>query len=178
MWWSSRRRRLRNHHSCKCLRPQDGQSLTPSTSKYMGLDTAPNATELIGAVSGVTFAGGLLGALLQSQQSDRLGRQKSVALSCVLAVIGGALQAGSVNIGMFIAARLVAGLGIGESPSATRMPPSDSHRRTVRFHTPLPERDLSTQVSWSDCWSSWHLHLLGYHLVQVCVTPSAKPFRY
>lgn len=79
----------------------------------MGLDTAPNATELFGAVNGVTLAGGLIGALLQSEQSDRLGRKKSVALSCAICVLGGALQAGSVHIAMFIVSRLIAGLGVG-----------------------------------------------------------------
>lgn len=80
----------------------------------MGLDTASNATELFGAVNGVFIAGGLIGALLQSEQSDRLGRQKSVAFSCAIAVVGGGLQAGSVHIAMFIVSRLIAGLGIGK----------------------------------------------------------------
>ena len=80
----------------------------------MGLDTASNATQLNGAVNGVFFAGGLIGALLQSQQSDVLGRQKSVALSCAISVLGGALQAGSIHIAMFIVARMIAGLGIGK----------------------------------------------------------------
>ncbi len=85
----------------------------------MGLDTAPNATELFGAVNGVFIAGGLIGALLQSEQSDRLGRRKAVAVSCAISVIGGALQAGSVHIAMFIVSRLIAGLGIGEAELIT-----------------------------------------------------------
>jgi len=96
-------------------------ALTPSTSTYMGLDTASNATQLIGAASGVFFAGGLIGALLQARQSDKLGRQNSVALSCAVAVLGGALQAGSVHIAMFIAARMIAGLGVGKRARDMRM---------------------------------------------------------
>ena len=79
----------------------------------MHLDTAPNASQLSGAVSGVFFAGGLMGALLQSKTSDRLGRRKSVFLCSVFGVLGGALQAGSVHIAMFIVARMIAGLGVG-----------------------------------------------------------------
>lgn len=86
----------------------------------MGLDTASNAPELNGAVNGVFIAGGLIGALLQSEQSDRLGRQKSVALSCAVSVLGGALQAGSVHIAMFIGARLISGLGIGKAGRSKR----------------------------------------------------------
>ena len=73
----------------------------------MGLDTASNAPQLNGAVNGVSIAGGLIGAIVQSEQSDRLGRQKSVALSCAISVVGGALQAGSVHIAMFIVARQI-----------------------------------------------------------------------
>lgn len=79
----------------------------------MGLDTASNATQLVGAVNGVYIDGGLIGALLSSQTSDRLGRQKSVSLSSAVAVLGGALQTGSVHIAMFIVARLLARVGIG-----------------------------------------------------------------
>ena len=80
----------------------------------MDLDTASNATQLVGAVNGVYIAGALIGSLLSSQTSDSLGRKKSVFLSAALAALDGALQAGSVHIGMFIVARLVAGLGIGK----------------------------------------------------------------
>ena len=83
------------------------------SSKYMHLDSASNATQLTGAVSGCFFAGGLIGALLQSKASDKLGRRQSVFLCCALGVLGGALQAGSVHIAMFIVSRLISGLGIG-----------------------------------------------------------------
>jgi len=119
---------------------QSFQALISSTSTYMGLDTAPNATQLIGAANGLSFAGGLIGALLQAKQSDKLGRQKSVALSCAIAVLGGALQAGSVHIAMFIVARMIAGLGVGKRAREIRMQQSsDFYRGTVCFHTPLPE---------------------------------------
>jgi MFS family permease len=79
----------------------------------MGLDTAPNATQLTGAANGCYIAGALIGSIMSSQASDVLGRKKSVFFASLISVLGGALQAGSVNIAMFIAARLVAGLGIG-----------------------------------------------------------------
>lgn len=79
----------------------------------MGLDTASNATQLTGAINGVYIAGALIGSLLSSQSSDVLGRRMSIFISAAFAVLGGALQAGSVHIAMFIVARLLAGLGIG-----------------------------------------------------------------
>lgn len=84
----------------------------------MGLDTASNATQLTGAANGCYIAGALIGSLISSRASDILGRKKSVFSASALAVLGGALQAGSVHIAMFIVARLVAGLGIGKSCAA------------------------------------------------------------
>ncbi|KAI1617377.1 general substrate transporter [Exophiala viscosa] len=85
----------------------------PSFVEYMQLATLPNANDLIGAVSGAYFAGGMVGAIVTSEATDYLGRRISIFISCLIACIGGALQAGSVNMGMFIAARLLSGLGIG-----------------------------------------------------------------
>lgn len=81
----------------------------------MGLDTASNATQLNGAVSGVYIAGALIGSILSSQTSDFLGRRWSVFIASTFAAVGGALQAGSINIAMFIASRLLTGFGIGMS---------------------------------------------------------------
>ncbi|KAK6373981.1 hypothetical protein LTS17_007951 [Exophiala oligosperma] len=85
----------------------------PSFIVYMGLDKAANATQLTGATNGVYIAGALIGSLLSSQSSDVLGRRMSILVAAVFGVVGGALQAGSVHIAMFIVARLLAGLGIG-----------------------------------------------------------------
>jgi MFS family permease len=81
----------------------------------MHLDTASNATQLLGAVNGVYIAGALIGSILSSYATDALGRRKSLSMTSALATVGGILQAGSVNMAMFIAARLIAGLGIGSS---------------------------------------------------------------
>jgi MFS family permease len=88
--------------------------LTTVTSEYMRLAVLPNAKALIGAVSGVYFAGGIIGAIVTSEATDYFGRRVSIFISCLVGCIGGALQAGSINMSMFIAARLIAGLGIGE----------------------------------------------------------------
>lgn len=85
-------------------------------SEYMRLATLPNANDLIGAVSGAFLAGGMVGAIVTSEATDYLGRRVSIFISCLVGCVGGALQAGSINMGMFIAARLLAGLGIGEYP--------------------------------------------------------------
>lgn len=66
-------------------------------------------------MNGLYTAGGLVGALSSSWLADRLGRKKQIFGAAIAAVIGGALQAGSVNVGMFIFFRFVNGLGVGTS---------------------------------------------------------------
>jgi MFS family permease len=72
----------------------------PSFIAYFKLATRPNATQLEGAINGLFQAGGLVGALSCNGIADWLGRRKALLLGAISALIGGALQAGSVNIGM------------------------------------------------------------------------------
>ncbi|KAK5100049.1 hypothetical protein LTR70_008011 [Exophiala xenobiotica] len=85
----------------------------PSFIAYFQLDTRSNAANLMGAINGLFQAGGLVGALSCGSCADWLGRRKAILIASVTSVVGGALQAGSVSIGMYIAMRFVTGLGIG-----------------------------------------------------------------
>lgn len=58
-------------------------------------------------------AGSLVGALLVTQLADRLGRKKTVILSGIVWVIGAILQCASVNRGMLVVGRIIAGLSVG-----------------------------------------------------------------
>ncbi|KAJ9623170.1 fructose symporter [Taxawa tesnikishii (nom. ined.)] len=57
--------------------------------------------------------GAVGGALLLSPCNEYLGRKWSIIVSCILYTIGGALEAGSINYGMIVAARVILGLGVG-----------------------------------------------------------------
>jgi MFS family permease len=59
------------------------------------------------------LAGGLLGAVVQAPISNRFGRRIATGSGAILAVISGALQAGSVHVAMFIVARLLCGISCG-----------------------------------------------------------------
>ncbi|KAL4875014.1 general substrate transporter [Aspergillus karnatakaensis] len=85
----------------------------PSFTAYFGLDTANDANALEGAMNGLFQAGGLFGTLISSWAADKYGRCKAIFAYTVVTVIGGALQAGSVHIAMFLVARFMTGLGIG-----------------------------------------------------------------
>ncbi|OQV09528.1 hypothetical protein CLAIMM_13641 [Cladophialophora immunda] len=68
---------------------------------------------IIGACNGVFSAGGFLGAVLMGWWCEARGRKEALAGSTVVSLVGGALSAGSVHIGMFLAARTITGIGVG-----------------------------------------------------------------
>ncbi|KAF2717030.1 MFS sugar transporter-like protein [Polychaeton citri CBS 116435] len=57
--------------------------------------------------------GAVAGAVLISPCNEYFGRRWSIIISCVLYTIGGALEAGAINYGMIIAARVILGMGVG-----------------------------------------------------------------
>ncbi|KAJ6028887.1 uncharacterized protein N7446_011775 [Penicillium canescens] len=83
--------------------------------RYLDLDPTlnPAAESLQGATNGIFQTGGFFGALLLTPVADRLSRRGSILMSCLFLVIGGALQAASVHIGMFLAMRFITGMGVG-----------------------------------------------------------------
>ncbi|OQU93650.1 hypothetical protein CLAIMM_00132 [Cladophialophora immunda] len=83
----------------------------PSFISYMGLDTNPNATALIGALTSLFYAGGALGSVLNSFMADRWGRKVTLTTASIILIISEACLAGSVNIAMFITFRFFVGVG-------------------------------------------------------------------
>lgn len=81
----------------------------------MGLDKASNSTELIGTMNGLFQVGGFIGTFVASWLADKYGRRLAIFVACAIFILGGALQAGSVAISMFIVARFITGWGVCES---------------------------------------------------------------
>ncbi|KAB2099923.1 hypothetical protein AG0111_0g11941 [Alternaria gaisen] len=57
--------------------------------------------------------GAIAGAFLISPCNEYFGRRWAILISCILYTIGGALEAGSMNYGMIVAARVILGAGVG-----------------------------------------------------------------
>lgn len=83
----------------------------PSFNAYMNLDTNRNAEGLIGTMTGLFYAGGVFGCILNSWLADKYGRKWTMIIASSIVIISTACLAGSVNIGMFIAFRFFVGLG-------------------------------------------------------------------
>lgn len=86
----------------------------PSFIDYFNLQSSNRSATIIGAINGVYQAGGIFGTLSTTLLADRLGRRKAIFCGALCVVVGGALQAGSVHIAMFLVARLLTGIGIGK----------------------------------------------------------------
>ncbi|CAG8948078.1 unnamed protein product [Penicillium salamii] len=59
------------------------------------------------------IAGEALGALTQTFIGDKLGRIRFMQMMCIIVTIGTVIQTASVNIGMFLAGRALAGYAVG-----------------------------------------------------------------
>jgi MFS family permease len=68
---------------------------------------------LTGAVVAIYIAGEACGALFQTALGDKLGRIRFMQLMCIIVTIGTAVQTGSINLGMFLAGRGIAGFAVG-----------------------------------------------------------------
>lgn len=88
------------------------QSLISGANLYLpkdlGLTTRQNSL-----VNSAMPLGAVGGALILSPSNEYFGRRWSIIISTILYTIGAALEAGSINYGMIVAARVILGLGVG-----------------------------------------------------------------
>lgn len=59
------------------------------------------------------IAGEAVGALTQTFIGDKLGRIRFMQLMCVVVTVGTVIQTAAVNMGMFLAGRVLAGFSVG-----------------------------------------------------------------
>lgn len=91
----------------------------PSFFKSLNLEPTPGkpgydrTASLLGAFNGVNAAGALLGAFSNAYLANRFSRKYTIQIGASILIVGAALCAGSVNVAMFMVARIIAGYGIG-----------------------------------------------------------------
>lgn len=89
----------------------------PDFFTYIGLDTTgPGkgyANSVIAAWNCLLYVGAVIGGVLYSFISNKWGRKPPLSFGCVCVFVGGALQAGCVDVAMLAVARVVIGVGIG-----------------------------------------------------------------
>ncbi len=72
---------------------------------------------ILGAMNGLFCAGGFFGSLFIGWSSNAMGRKNSLYVALPVAILGGALQAGAVNIAMFLVGRFIGGVAVGACSS-------------------------------------------------------------
>ncbi|GME48245.1 hypothetical protein G7Z17_g7062 [Neofusicoccum parvum] len=85
----------------------------PTFLHYFNLDSSGNAAAITGGLNGLYQAGGLFGSLSSAWAADKVGRRKAIGAAAMTCILGGALQAGSAHVAMFMIARFITGFGTG-----------------------------------------------------------------
>ncbi|KAK4548329.1 hypothetical protein LTR36_010199 [Oleoguttula mirabilis] len=88
------------------------QSLISGANLFLPADLGLTTQQNSLVNSGMPL-GAVGGALILAPCNEIFGRRMSIIISCALYTIGGALEAGSINYSMIIAARVILGLGVG-----------------------------------------------------------------
>jgi Na+/melibiose symporter-like transporter len=88
------------------------QSLISGANLYLPKDLGLTTRQNSLVNSGMPL-GAVGGALLLSPANEILGQRMAIIISTILYTVGAALEAGSINYGMIIAARVILGVGVG-----------------------------------------------------------------
>ncbi|KAF9237151.1 MFS transporter [Melanogaster broomeanus] len=84
---------------------------------FIHIIEGPTATELTGShnslITSILSAGTFFGALIAGDCADWYGRRPTIIAGCAIYTAGVALQAASHGLGLIVAGRLVAGVGVG-----------------------------------------------------------------
>ncbi|KAL2208325.1 general substrate transporter [Sarocladium strictum] len=87
----------------------NGMQSLPYWQESFGNPTGANLGTLVNAIN----IGVLVSATFSSQLCEVLGRKKPITMGTFLVVLGSALQSGAISLGMFVAGRIIIGLGTG-----------------------------------------------------------------
>lgn len=88
------------------------QSLISGANLYMPASLNLDTSQVSLVSSGVPL-GAVGGALMLGPTNEAIGRKNAIIVSLILYTIGAALEAGAINFGMIVAARVILGLGVG-----------------------------------------------------------------
>jgi MFS family permease len=106
---------------------------------YFDLTSTTSGNSIIGATSGLFAGGGAIGALILAWLANKFGRVRAIKVTCVVCIISGAIQAGSIHIAMFLVGRFLSGVGVGLIVTLvpiyqSEVSPAESRGRMVGSH--------------------------------------------
>lgn len=80
--------------------------------QYKAYFNHPNSV-VQGGITASMAGGSLLGCLFASWTGDRIGRRDSMAVACVIFIVGSAIMAAVQSVAMLIVARIINGFAVG-----------------------------------------------------------------
>jgi sugar porter (SP) family MFS transporter len=86
----------------------NGLNILPSYTEYFTLTTASLSLN-----TAALWVGGILSGFVSGQFCDWAGRKKTMFWSSIMCLIGAVIQGCAQNVGMFVAARIIIGFGLG-----------------------------------------------------------------
>lgn len=96
----------------------------------------PNAKHLTGPhnslIVSILSAGTFFGALIAGDCADRIGRRTTIIIGCGIYMVGVVLQSASQGLGLIVAGRLIAGIGVGFESAIVILYMSEICPRKVR----------------------------------------------
>ncbi|TFL00182.1 general substrate transporter [Pterulicium gracile] len=108
-----------------------------------------------GAIVASMPAGSLCGALIVSFLADRIGRKKSIILAGLIWIVGSILQCASVNRGMLVVGRVIAGVAVGIASAVVPVYQSELTPPAIRG------RMVSFQ-QWAITWGILIQYFIGF----------------
>ena len=87
------------------------------SAEFIRIIEGPDATSITSSntslITAILSAGTFFGALIGGDCADIIGRKWTVILGCLIYIIGVILQVATNGLGLIVAGRLIAGLGVG-----------------------------------------------------------------
>ncbi|KAL4799481.1 general substrate transporter [Aspergillus venezuelensis] len=107
------------------------QSVISGANLYLPKDLGLNDRQNSLVNSGMPL-GAVGGALILSPCNEYFGRKWAIIISLILYTIGAALEAGSINYGMMVAARVILGVGVGLEGGTVPVYVAETVERRIR----------------------------------------------
>ncbi|KAF5372329.1 hypothetical protein D9615_009264 [Tricholomella constricta] len=122
-----------------------------NNKSYLRVFNKPGPTAQGGIVASMP-AGSLFGALLVTQLADRIGRKKTIILAGIVWVIGAILQCASINRGMLVVGRVIAGISVGLSSAVVPIYQSEITPPAIRGRMVSLQQWYSVRAHQSITW--------------------------
>ncbi|KAK6330453.1 MFS sugar transporter [Orbilia brochopaga] len=114
-----------------------------------------------GGISCAMPAGSFAGSAASSFIADRFSRKACLQASCIIWTLGAIIQAASINVGMLIAGRIIAGFSVGMASSMVPVYQSEIAPKEIRG------RVVSLQ-QWAITWGILIQYFIQYGASFVC----------